>query len=214
MAKYLSQRIEGPIWLDKDEIFVLKAKISDAETEMENLKTSKSDLTLQCRKDEVEKLKNILSPIRRVPLDILSEILILSCCDDSFGDRPKDIFHMVVRYTPLVLASVCLAWKIAAHDTPRIWSILYLHVGDTRGKDRAWVQMWLSRSRGIPLELHLQYHGGYKYFPLERAREIMDTILEFCHQIQILHFSGRPEAIVPLFRLPSSVQCDSIVLKE
>ncbi|KAF9067698.1 hypothetical protein BDP27DRAFT_1364749 [Rhodocollybia butyracea] len=186
----LSQRIEGPIWLEKDEILLLKAKISDAQKKR--------------RKDELAKLKNVLSPIRRAPLDILSQIFVLCCCDDSFGNRPKDILETTIRYTPLVLASVCIAWKIAAHDTPGIWSVLYLRLGDTRDKDQVWVQRWLSRSRSLPLELHLQYHGGSIYFPLERAREIMDTILGFHRQIRILDFWGRPEAIVALFPLPSS----------
>ncbi|KAF9070986.1 hypothetical protein BDP27DRAFT_1419514 [Rhodocollybia butyracea] len=49
-------------------------KISDTETEIKSLENDKSNLTkLQCRKNELEKLKNILSPIRRVPLDVLSE---------------------------------------------------------------------------------------------------------------------------------------------
>ncbi|KAF9059076.1 hypothetical protein BDP27DRAFT_1342164 [Rhodocollybia butyracea] len=82
MAKYLSQRIEGLIWLDKTEISFLKAKIFDAETMIKNFDTDKSDLTLKGRKDELEKLKNILSPIRQVPLDVLSEIFDLSCCID------------------------------------------------------------------------------------------------------------------------------------
>ncbi|KAF9067705.1 hypothetical protein BDP27DRAFT_1403739 [Rhodocollybia butyracea] len=67
MAKYLSQRIEGPIWLDKTEISFLKANIFDAETEIKKLDTDNSDLTLMGRKDELKKLNNILSPICRVP---------------------------------------------------------------------------------------------------------------------------------------------------
>ncbi|KAF9067697.1 hypothetical protein BDP27DRAFT_1296055 [Rhodocollybia butyracea] len=186
MAKYLSQRIE---WLEKAEISFLKAKISDGETEIENLnlKTRKSRLTLQHRIDELEKLKNALSPIRRVPFDILSEIFILSCCDKDFGNRPKQT-TTAIRYTPLILASVCVAWKTVTHKTPEIWAVLYLRLGDTKSrcKDQAWVQRWISRSRGLPLELHLQYSSGYIYFPLYRTREVMDTILSFRHRCSFL----------------------------
>ncbi|KAF9067676.1 hypothetical protein BDP27DRAFT_1160776, partial [Rhodocollybia butyracea] len=69
---------------------------------------------------ELEKLKNILSPIRRVPLDVLSEIFDLCSRNDSSDNWPKDI-DTVVRYTPLVLASVCVAWKTTVYDTPKIW---------------------------------------------------------------------------------------------
>ncbi|KAF9067677.1 hypothetical protein BDP27DRAFT_1328518 [Rhodocollybia butyracea] len=180
MAKYLTQsRIEGPIWLGKDEISFLRAKVSDTETGLKNLKTRKFRLTLQRRKDELKKLKNILSPIRRLPLEVLSEIFVLSCHDDGFRDSPADID--TVQYTPFTISSVCVAWKTVVHDTPKIWSVLHLQLDDT-SKDQAWVQRWLSRSRGIPLELHLQFR----------------------HQIRILDFWGPPEAIVALFRLPSS----------
>ncbi|KAF9067701.1 hypothetical protein BDP27DRAFT_1364751 [Rhodocollybia butyracea] len=203
MAKYLSQRIEGPIWLEKAEISFLRAKISEAEPEMKNLDADKFDLTLHSRTDELKKLKNILSPIRRVPLDILSEIFVFACCDDSFGGGPD--INAVIWYTPLILASVCVAWKTATHDTPKIWSVLYLRLHNARSNDESWVQRWLSRSRGIPLELYLEHRsGGQAHLHLDGARAIVDTILRFCHQIRILDLWGRLEAFVALFCLPSS----------
>ncbi|KAF9067666.1 hypothetical protein BDP27DRAFT_1364722 [Rhodocollybia butyracea] len=109
MAKYLSQPRIGPIWLGKDEKSFLKAKISDTETEIKNLENDNSDLTLNSRKDELRKLKNVLSPIRRVPLDILSEIFILSCSDDAVGDRPnEDTLGRQLLMVPLGFGLFCV----------------------------------------------------------------------------------------------------------
>ncbi|KAE9382690.1 hypothetical protein BT96DRAFT_772510, partial [Gymnopus androsaceus JB14] len=58
---------------------------------------------------EISSLRNVLSPVRRVPLEILSEIFQLSC--DPF-DASRYIF---------TICTVCVAWRKAAHGTPRLW---------------------------------------------------------------------------------------------
>ncbi|KAE9401000.1 hypothetical protein BT96DRAFT_919129 [Gymnopus androsaceus JB14] len=92
MAEYLSQpRIEGPIWLES----------SDTQRLLER-----------------DSIRNILSPIRRAPAEILSEILELSCLPES------GIFtasYDIIRHAS-VISRVCVAWRKAAYSTPRIWS--------------------------------------------------------------------------------------------
>ncbi|KAE9404860.1 hypothetical protein BT96DRAFT_397355 [Gymnopus androsaceus JB14] len=76
MAQYLSQRIEGPIWLEPTDISFLRARISDVETQVEKLQSQISELTHQkdAKLVEIASLENVLSPIRRVPPEIISEI--------------------------------------------------------------------------------------------------------------------------------------------
>ncbi|KAJ3911472.1 hypothetical protein F5877DRAFT_25545, partial [Lentinula edodes] len=64
-------------------------------------------------------LKNVLSPVRRVPPEILSEIFEWYC----FSEK-KDVtgwrHDIVACYVP-TLVRVCVAWRNTAHGTPRIW---------------------------------------------------------------------------------------------
>ncbi|KAE9393191.1 hypothetical protein BT96DRAFT_829588, partial [Gymnopus androsaceus JB14] len=120
MAQYLSQtRIEGPIWLEPNEISFLQTRISEAETRIEALEKQISELTRQKDAElaEVASFRNILSPIRRIPLEVLSDILELSCTPKD-GNFTAD--HDIIRYTSMV-SRVCVAWRKAAHSNPRMW---------------------------------------------------------------------------------------------
>ncbi|KAE9389033.1 hypothetical protein BT96DRAFT_774503, partial [Gymnopus androsaceus JB14] len=72
------------------------------------------------RKDEqlieIASFRNILSPIRRIPLELLSEIFELSCVPE---DGWKSSCDIVLR--TFVICRVCIAWRKAAHSTPRLW---------------------------------------------------------------------------------------------
>ncbi|KAE9408792.1 hypothetical protein BT96DRAFT_778437, partial [Gymnopus androsaceus JB14] len=65
---------------------------------------------------DITACRNVLSPIRRVPQEILAEIFDLSC-------RPIDEWHAdhdIIRSTS-ILCRVCVAWRKAAHATPQLW---------------------------------------------------------------------------------------------
>ncbi|KAE9395954.1 hypothetical protein BT96DRAFT_825505, partial [Gymnopus androsaceus JB14] len=120
MAQYLNQsRIEGPIWLEPIDISFLQTRLSEAETQASALEKQISKLTR--RRDaklvEVASLRNVLSPIRRMPVEILSEILELSCTPKD-GKFTAD--YDIVRYTSR-LSRVCVAWRKVAHSNPRMW---------------------------------------------------------------------------------------------
>ncbi|KAE9389036.1 hypothetical protein BT96DRAFT_769361, partial [Gymnopus androsaceus JB14] len=72
------------------------------------------------RKDEqlveIAFLRNILSPVRRMPQELLSEIFELSCVPE---DGWKSSYNIIHRTS--VLCRVCIAWTRTAHSTPRLW---------------------------------------------------------------------------------------------
>ncbi|KAE9395953.1 hypothetical protein BT96DRAFT_778381, partial [Gymnopus androsaceus JB14] len=94
-------------------------RLSEAETDIEALEKQISELTRQrdAKLVEVASLRNVLSPIRRIPVEVLSEILELSCIPED-GNFTAD--HDIVRYTSL-LSRVCVAWRKAACSNPRMW---------------------------------------------------------------------------------------------
>ena len=86
MAQYLSQAcIEGLIWLEPHNISLLQTQLSEAKTDTEALKKQISELTRQraAKLVEVASLRNILSPIHWIPVEVLSEILELSCIPED-----------------------------------------------------------------------------------------------------------------------------------
>ncbi|KAE9404876.1 hypothetical protein BT96DRAFT_972896 [Gymnopus androsaceus JB14] len=106
LAQYLSQRrIEGPIWLEPTDISFLRARISDVEGQVENLESQVSELTRQkdAKLVEIASLKNLLSPIRRVPPEILSEIFELAC----LPEEGKSMYeHDIVQYTSILCSVI------------------------------------------------------------------------------------------------------------
>lgn len=100
----------------------------------------------------------ILSPIRKLPHEILAEIF-SHCEDDEFLYPP--IHVLAVDPDPLPLAWVCRSWRNVVLSTPQLWRALkidltkdrerYLRFPDER------IQWYLSLSRAIPLRLDVTW---------------------------------------------------------
>ncbi|KAE9382604.1 hypothetical protein BT96DRAFT_1010350 [Gymnopus androsaceus JB14] len=194
MAEYLSRpRIEGPIWLESSDISFLQTQLSETETHIEDLEKQISELMRQ--KDakvlERDSIQNILSPIRRAPVEILSEILELSCLpEDGIFSADYDLF----RHASAV-SRVCVAWRKAAHSTPRIWSKICLSVRKHEmvllklGLFMAGITEWIVRSQGLPLDVYL------------RITLISAEVMHFKLHVGIRDLEQHS---LPLFRLPCS----------
>ncbi|KAF5389960.1 hypothetical protein D9757_003563 [Collybiopsis confluens] len=205
---YLSQpRIEGPIYLSADDLLFLQNRISAAEHQIMVLEkhvreTLTRELKKQAKKIEILLLKNILSPIRRVPVEILSLIFELACSSLHFPDND------LMRST-CVVSSVCVAWRNTAQATPRIWSKICLsrtkHPKAFTGSVD-WIRGWLTRSRGHPLlvSLDVQRVDPLDEVPSFRFTQLVQHIVGFCHQTRWILFSGDAQVFLPLFRLPSA----------
>ncbi|KAE9407239.1 hypothetical protein BT96DRAFT_150934 [Gymnopus androsaceus JB14] len=199
MSQYLSQnRIEEPIWLEPIEISFLQKKISETESQVESLEAQISELT--CQRDsklvELASFRNIIAPIRRIPMEILSEIF-------ELAHLPNDgIFHSkhdIVLYTHN-FSSVCAAWRKVALATPRLWSKLCFHEGykskpfESKAEQ---VKEWINRSRGLPLDVYLCFYR-------EASSSFLEQILNYCHRIRTLDVAGYLKPYAALFNLPRS----------
>ncbi|KAE9401248.1 hypothetical protein BT96DRAFT_992303 [Gymnopus androsaceus JB14] len=158
LAQYLSQcRIEGPIWLEPTDISFLRARISDVEGQVENLKSQVSESTL--------------------PLEIVFEIFELAC----LPEEGKSMYeHSIVQYTS-ILCTVCVAWRRAAHLTPRLWSKFCLSLKDRKPviPESGWSLHFSGQT------IHGDYFG-------------------FRSQTPIAQLTGHISFLVPLFGLPCS----------
>ncbi|KAJ3806864.1 hypothetical protein F5876DRAFT_49229, partial [Lentinula aff. lateritia] len=159
MARYLSQpRIEGPVRVSPHDATILQSNISKADHEIESLDSQIATLT---RDKDIQlavraSLKNILSPVRRIPNEILAQVFEVVCYPEE-GEFYAG-FGVVRRTT--CLSQVCVSWRRAAHNTPSIWSRLSLSIPQDQGLIKGggrWVTEWLCRSRELPLELYLDF---------------------------------------------------------
>ncbi|THU87164.1 hypothetical protein K435DRAFT_782564, partial [Dendrothele bispora CBS 962.96] len=97
----------------------------------------------------------LLSPIRRIPNEILAEIFV-TCLPYS------SVYHCptTIDKTPLKFMSICKNWKRVALSTPRLWCRAYLVGADVellKGQIRG-IDMWLQRSGELPLSLSIDNH--------------------------------------------------------
>ncbi|KAJ3899258.1 hypothetical protein F5879DRAFT_977399 [Lentinula edodes] len=224
MAHYLSQtQIQEPVWLSPVDKAILQSHVTTAETEIKNLDSQIEKLTRD-KDTQIASLafiKNILTPVRRIPNEILSGIFEFVCHPDK-GEFYAQ-FDTVRRTT--VLSQVCAVWRRVAHDTSRIWSRLCLSIPENRGlfkREGQWVVEWLSRSRELPLELYLDFPRDNYEWVIEEEEELttysddkslvqgirglLNQILghyPYLNRIRSLVLSGDPLFFTPLFLLPS-----------
>ncbi|KAJ3917894.1 hypothetical protein F5877DRAFT_79492 [Lentinula edodes] len=219
MAQYLSRpQIEGfGIWLDKAEKFFLKKRISRLENHIDGLDDQLDELkrAYEARRTpllqeraaklyEHNSVVNLLAPIRRLSLDVLSEIFEQAL----FSEEDARIqVRLLCRF-----CRVSAAWRKAAIATPKIWSLLYFDIDRypelVFEEDVSWIKDWICRSRGLPLNVHLNLSTELlDPVPSEwtaRAGQILEYVLEpQCRsRIWTLGLHGDLKPYLPLLNLP------------
>ncbi|KAE9404463.1 hypothetical protein BT96DRAFT_916811 [Gymnopus androsaceus JB14] len=157
MAQYLQSRIKDPIWLEPNEISFLRMRISEEEALVQTFESRMDELRAQIselmrQKDaklvEIASLRNVLAPVRRVPLEILLDIFELVL-------EPRQWETNTVSHL-FRLSSVCVAWRKATHATPQFWSTLRISIKD---QDYTCVSDWITRCQMVPVNLYLNFYG-------------------------------------------------------
>lgn len=206
MAQYVSSDIIVPTWPKEDEIFFLQTQLCELEAQAELLGRNiyamnplyRDPEMLPFLSQEITLRENTLSPICRVPPEILSRIFELSCIPDE-GYKPNSKICVEI-YT---LSSVCMAWRIAAHATSSIWTKICVDCDDRLQHNllNGGMDKWVARSRGRPLDFYLHLSDGNESTKVAR---FMRHILDFRLQIRSLYLKGEFSVYLPLFHLPPS----------
>ena len=94
---------------------------------------------------------NGLSPMARIPSDILIKIFQIAC-------QPvyKKNFRSKQAVTPLFIGSICRLWRDVAWSTPLIWNTIFLYI--SRKHHATQIQLlrdWLLNARSAPLTIKL-----------------------------------------------------------
>ncbi|KAJ3710600.1 hypothetical protein DFJ43DRAFT_1108843 [Lentinula guzmanii] len=142
----------------------------------------------------IEAHKALMSPVQQLPSETLSEIF--KWClpvDPSYAVRN-------IYQAPLVLTTICRAWRRTAINTPALWSSLHVYLPPHLSKDRCsrrinGIRRWLKRSGSLPLSI--SFHGSTTLtseasipcYPDENMELMIDTLMQFSHRFSDLFLS-------------------------
>ncbi|KAL0569859.1 hypothetical protein V5O48_012100 [Marasmius crinis-equi] len=117
---------------------------------------------LQAELDEVQHFIDrhcsLLSPVRRVPADILGEIFV-----QALPSNTLNLAVRAVKDAPLLLTTICHSWREVALKTPRLWNGIHIYLprnlpefSDDQlsfliQQRKQGVQTWLDRSGALPI---------------------------------------------------------------
>ncbi|KAK1224887.1 hypothetical protein PQX77_012200 [Marasmius sp. AFHP31] len=131
---------------------------------------------LQAKRQKLKRFvdlhRALLSPSRRVPVDIWRLIFIDCLPSDSYG-----FCTPMIRSAPLLLTTICRLWREIALTTPNLWTSIHLYlpapspgvsgrdyIAKLRGR-REGLKAWLGRSGSLPITVSLeaeQMHDSYR----------------------------------------------------
>lgn len=107
----------------------------------------------------VEKHKTLISPIRRLPFEILQLIFIHSLNWEYDSTNLGSYRRRLISSLPFNVSQVCVRWREIALDTPRLWSELWTvnlsSLDTSKPRYLHFLNEILLRSKAAPLYLHI-----------------------------------------------------------
>lgn len=169
------------------------------------------------RDDDIQRTLNaiakILSPLRRVPFEILNEIF-TQAAPNSRDWHSADPCHnptspsLDTLKLPWALTKVCSSWRRVAIDDPCLWALFIVNIDSRRALQSpltCLLATQLSRSRAKPLTVILDVDSD------QDSSTVSDTaplapLLHACHRWRALHispflrhlFAGLPHDLINL----------------
>ncbi|KAF8213850.1 hypothetical protein K438DRAFT_1802372 [Mycena galopus ATCC 62051] len=173
----------------------IDAQIKEMEIALGRLKEQRASL-----KQPIDAHRALISPIRRIPQDVLLEIF-LSCLPSEHNAiiDPAE--------APLVLGCICRHWRSVAYSTPMLWSSMHIPsleyfrmpANMLSGLERA-VEAWLDRSGTCPLSISI--FDRFNYFsPSLEKHPIVLQLLQVSRRLRHLTLEGDVQLFRPLLRL-------------
>ena len=191
-----SLEIRSFIELPTSRLEVLTIQLQELEEQSTKIRNEQSELRLF-----ISKHRAMISPIRKLPIDILQEIFI-ACL-------PTDHNHLISRWEPpILLTQICSFWRNLAHATPQLWKSI--HIKNIYGKSMGGTDFlsttadaiveWLTRSAACPLDISLDHSNsedGFYY-------KIIDSLILFSERWREIRLSAPYHALLPIASLPIS----------
>ena len=172
-----------------------RARLLQIEEEISRVEKILSDLHRErdSVSDAIDKYAILLTPIRRIPRDVLQEIFIRCLPTDRNA-------VMASNEAPLLLGRVCSSWRTTSRSTPQLWSTIHIPIprhhasfyaldippgdySELAGKVvevRATVARdWLLRSGSCPLDISLNQWDEAPSTDPDLPRPLLTVIVPF-----------------------------------
>ncbi|KAF5368999.1 hypothetical protein D9758_002843 [Tetrapyrgos nigripes] len=133
------------------EVSQVQRQITEAERSLDRFDAEARDKERDSRiRSRIQVYSTYISPIRRIPIELLTEIF--SSLPNSCGLRVS--FDDIDTPT-LNLSHVCSSWRAVTLSTPKYWSNLDINLENGRTAMQKIVDVYLRLSGNSPLQLRL-----------------------------------------------------------
>ncbi|KAK7026071.1 hypothetical protein VNI00_015717 [Paramarasmius palmivorus] len=141
--------------------------LRDVETELQRYDEELSRLRLLSQQLEIQRKELLkkavqhrswLSPIRKLPVEILQTIFLYTCPTNSSHSLVIDSDKAFRDAPAYKLSCVSFHWKTIASGLPRLWSSLKVDIFELDTDPRSLLQLYLDNSRNQPLNLEISCH--------------------------------------------------------
>ncbi|KAJ6509130.1 hypothetical protein DFH09DRAFT_1436762 [Mycena vulgaris] len=135
----------------------LRARLTEIDEEIAGLRARLIHLAA-ARKPIVESLKSVSYPVVTLPPEITAEIFLHYVDSPHIGGSGLGLPHPPREggYGPLLLASICRAWRNVALALRPIWFCMHLDSGpDTISMTESLLEYWIPRAGSHPLDITL-----------------------------------------------------------
>ncbi|KAJ6472785.1 hypothetical protein DFH09DRAFT_1380341, partial [Mycena vulgaris] len=196
------------------EIFGIKTLLVDPVRRLQRLDDEIADLRkalekLAAERDSldayVDAHRALISPARRLPLDIIREIFI--ACIPTHRNCV-----MSASEAPLLLGRVCGSWRTISLSTPRLWSSLHVvepialynsalkPFKEKMAQRVETTKTWLGRSGQCPLSISLQCATHRIAFP-SATQGLLRALLPFASRWEHISFTASFSVLAPTSHL-------------
>ncbi|KAJ7659064.1 hypothetical protein DFH06DRAFT_435878 [Mycena polygramma] len=145
--------------------------------------------------DRLQKYLAVLSPVRRIPAELICEIFSWTLPHTrNFDDDTADA-------APWYLGHICRTWRHIVTGFPPIWrAVSVFHSADYRHQPLAMLQAQLMRSANAPLDINWGWRAGTK---TNDAVPLLDVLLPHSNRWKSLRLncdSSSYASLLPFFR--------------
>ncbi|KDQ56372.1 hypothetical protein JAAARDRAFT_158434, partial [Jaapia argillacea MUCL 33604] len=182
------------------EVSRVERDVSALDAQIEKLTRKRDDSLINLRD-----MKSLLSPVRRVPPDVLSSIFIECVGQDKYVDPWRNPVS-------LLLARICHHWRRVALSTPLLWSSILVHACEVPAYHSipyiALINLFLERSGAVPLSLVFNLQD------LE-MEGLVDVLIPHIHRCKdlILTFDDSDAESSPACRVLRSIEAKAPLLQ-
>ncbi|KAF8155345.1 hypothetical protein K438DRAFT_1862641 [Mycena galopus ATCC 62051] len=194
----------------------LDDKIADLQQALDKLVEERDGLGAY-----MESHKALISPVRRLPLDIIEEIFV--ACLPTHRNCVTSATE-----APLLLGHICSAWRSISLSTPQLWASLHLvepsapphsahaqevrEFGERVTRRLEITTTWLGRSGQCPLSLSIESSPEEGTIPeaYQATVRFFQALIPFAGRWQHVHFTSPPRL---LFEIISYLDIDMPLLE-